>query len=926
MSNEWQRTWELFHAALELPDDARAAFVEARCDGDAVLKSELDSLLAAHAAEQQLLDRAPLVAVEPLALAAGTVLGRYRILSEIGQGGMGRVYLVERSDGEYDKHGALKVLDPAYANDALIDSFLRERQILARLTHPRIARLLDGGRSAGGLPYLVMEYIDGVPIDRHCKAQALGFEATLELAIKVCDSVDFAHRHLIVHRDIKPNNVLVNGAGEPVLLDFGIARQLTAGDARERRGDASALTPAYASPEQLAGEVVGVATDVYSLGVLLYELLVGERPYENGRLQGRELAEHLRKLPSPSLKHAGRRVGLPRRLPPELDWICARAMQPQAAQRYASVAALADDLRALLAHRPVLARGTSLTYALRKLLRRRWPWFAVAAALLAISVLFVWQLDTERRRTADALVATRIERDRAERVVGFLSQLFREADTTQAGGRVVSARELLDRGRSQLEARTDLPAQGRVLLLNALAEVYRNMGVTHVALELLSDAQARSSELDSSALEARTLTNLGSVFELEGRHREARAALTRALDLQRASGDPAAIADAAEPLAITLQALGQKDAAGALFREVYAIRTASLPLDQGRRADAALRLGSWYWVAGQLDRAAQHYDEALQARRAEQPPDLPELARTIDAYGALKHAQGQFAQALSLYQEAVDLRRRVLGAQHRHTADSLSNLGACLFDAGQSAAAEAPLTEALAIYERVLPAGSPVLAKTLNNLALVRHRLHHRDEARALFERALAINRAALGPEHARVAGNLNNLGLVLEEQERLDDAAAAYEQAAKILESTLGAAHPQLAYSLTNLARVRFWQQRQREAVDLFERALAIRRESLAPQHPAQAETLAWYGYAQCRGGDPDAGIAMLERARTIAEAHGFDRSPAPEARAMLGACRLRQGDATGRAAIEAELPGLVERRGAEERLVRELAAAPGR
>lgn len=919
MSQSWDRIFELLHAALELPEAARAAFVDTH---DPVIATELRSLLAAHASADNPLDRAPVVNADD-ALAAGSVLGRYRILKEIGRGGMGRVYLVERSDGEYEKHGALKLLDALHSNAALIDSFLRERQILARLEHPHIARLLDGGRSAQGLPYLVMEYVQGMPIDRFCVEGKLDLTATLALFIKVCEAVDFAHRHLVVHADIKPGNVLVGRNSEPVLLDFGIARNLAAS---AEAGHVPALTPAYAAPEQLEGEVVGVAADVYALGVLLFELLTGARPNASAGLGPRELASRIRSQPPPRLRDHVPRAGLPARLPSELDWICAHALQPRPENRFPGAAALAADVRALLAHQPISLRAGAVPYRLRKLLRRRWPWAIAAVLLLGLSSAFVWRLDTERRRTRDALAATQVERDRAEGVVAFLSELFREADTTQAGGRVVSARELLDRGRSQLAARTDLPPVGRALLQNALAEVYRNMGLGAVALELLEDARTLVVELDSPALEARTLTNLGTVYELAGRHQEARTVLTRALTLRRAEGDPVAIADAAEALAVSLQSLGDKTAAGALFRELYALR-ASTGADANRRADAALRLGSWHWVAGELDVAARHYQEALAIRRGEVPANLPELARTLDAFAALKHAQGRYGEAPPLYRDALELRRRVLGDRHRHTADTLSNLGAALFDAGDNAAAETALREALAIFGEVLPADSPVLAKSLNNLGLVRHRQRQHDEARALFERALEINRRAYGNDHARVAGNLNNLGLVLEEQDQLDAAAGAYSQALAIFESSLGATHPQLAYSLTNLARVRFWQQRDGEARELFERALAI-RTALDANHPAQAETLAWYGFMQCRGGadslrgkSASAGIEMLERARTIAEAHGLERSPAPEARAMLGLCLQGTPRAVeGAELIAAARPGLIAQRGDNDRLVRAL------
>ncbi len=902
--------WELFHAALEQSPDARADWLTTQCADDTALRDELAGLLAAHAAGDSPLDRAPAAAlVEP---SLPESFGPWQVRREIGRGGMGRVLEVERTDGEYAQRAALKLIDPLFAHGSAVERFLRERQILARLNHPRIARLLDGGRSAEGQPWLVMEYIDGQPIDRWCAAHDASTAQKVALLIDICEAVDFAHRQLVVHRDLKPGNVLVTPDGVPMLLDFGIARSLDPLAAAATAVDeARPLTPRYASPEQLCGEPVGVACDVYALGVLAFELFAGEPPYEVAGLGWMALAERLRSG-DPAALHTTPRG---RTLPRELDWICAKAMQPDPARRYPTAQALADDLRAALAHRPVAARGPGSAYRIGKFLRRRWPWVAVGAVFALTVAGFMLRVAGESAATRAALAASEVERERAQSVARFLSELFRSADTTQSDGVAISARDVLDRGRARLAASADLPPPARVLLLNSLAEVYRNMGEYAEAGVLLEQARDLLAQVGSTALEAQTLENLGVALELAGRPADARAPLEHALALRRAIAppDPAAVAQAAIRLAGTLQTLGERDAAGALFAEAHAIRSAVLPPSDPARADSALRHGSWFWVAGKLDEAAPRYREALAARRMQQPLDVPELARALDANAALAHAQGRYAQAIPLYEEALALRRRALGETHRLTADSLSNLGACRFDGGDPAGAEEPLRTALRIYASALPPDSVVPAKTHNNLGLVLQARGELDGARAQFELALSLNRRAYGLRHPRVAGNLNNLALVLERQDELAAAESALREAAAIISEGPGATHASLGFPLTNLGRLALWSGDAQAARALLEQALAVRRAALPQGHAQIADTLSWLGAAQCATGDITAAKASLSLAEEIRRIAGDDDA-LEDLRAIGTVCRAGDGNPE----FVADLHAWRTRRGPDDRLVR--------
>lgn len=901
----WNRIWELFHAALAAPESERAGMVAAACVDDPALAAEVTSLLAAHAQTATPLDRAPARFAADMPWQRD--FGPWRVRREIGRGGMGRVFEVERTDGEYSQRAALKLIDPLYASTAAMDRFLRERQILARLCHPRIARLLDGGRTAEGQPWLVMDHVEGLPIDRWCRERDVDLPTRVRLLAEVCETVDFAHRQLVVHRDLKPANVLVTGEGVPVLLDFGIARSLDADDPRATAaGEARALTVAYASPEQLEGAPPAVSADVHALGVMAFELFAGRLPHPASGLSWPERAARMRREGPPSLRAAAR----PRRVPAELDWICARAMQPDPARRYPSAQAMADDLRAVLAHRPVTARPPGLAYVARKFLRRRWPWVAAGALFAVMITIFVWRLAVEAAATRAAFAVSELERARAERVAAFLAELFREADSTRADGRDRSAREVLDAGRAALAARVDLPPAARLLLLGALAEVYRNMGAYADAEALLVEGLELLAGIGWAAAEADTLEQLGVVRELAGRPQDARAPLERALALRRAAEPPDRDAEArvAERLAATLQTLGERDAAGALFAAAWDERR-TLDPDDPRRAESALRYGSWHWVAGQLDAAAEFYAQALAARRAQQPADAAELARALDAMASVEHARARYDAALPLYLEALALRRRVLGDRHRLTADTSSNLGALHLDRGAPAEAVAPLREALAIYAEALPADSVVPAKAYNNLGLALQATGEWEDAVAALDAALALNRAAYGPRHPRVAGNLNNLALLHERRGEFERAESTLREALAILEAVEGSDHPSLAFPLTNLGRVLLWRGSTEAGHGSLARALAIRRRSLPAEHALIADTLVWVAAVACARGDVGAATAGLSEARAI--------------RLGRGGAGLDDLDAIGSRCLRTAWPAAardawIERRGREDPLVR--------
>jgi tetratricopeptide (TPR) repeat protein len=883
----WTRLWEQFHAALELAPDARAAWLDHHVsDPDA--RAELDALLHAHAREHAL-DR-PLHDPPPHAPSSGRRLGDWHLLHELGRGGMGTVWLAERERAGYVQRAAIKFVATPFAQPALAARFRREQRILARLQHPDIARLLDGGLSDDGVPWLAMEYVDGVPLQTWCRERAPTLAQRLTLMLRLCAAVHYAHQGLVVHRDIKPGNVLVRDDDAPVLLDFGIARLLQDDTDPERTGTAmpAPFTPRYASPEQLQGRAVGTASDVWSLGVVLYELLAGAAPFEpaDGDWSDWVAQVSTRDPPPPSAR--GGVLALDR----ELDAIVAMALRKEPERRYASVAALGDDLQRYLAHRPIRARADSAWYRAAKFVRRHRIGVALGvAALLLLGILGV-RLAIESERANAALAVSQRERDRAEQSLGFVSELFREVDPTRGEGGALSSREVLERGVALLETRRLEPG-ARAAMLTALGEIFVNVGAYERAASLFDQALALLPAQGADGLRADALHGQGGALQAAARHAEARRVLLDALPLRRAVYGDASLEAAAtlERLGGAEQALSHLDAARAAYAEVLALRRAQLGPDDTRIADVQLRLGSLAWSTGAYDEAEVQYRDALQLRRRH-PQQAAELARALDAVGALAHVRGRHAEAEQHYLEALQLRRAVLGEQHRLTADSLGNLGALAYDRGDPAGAVPLLQQALQAQQAAVGADNPVVAKTLNNLALAEAALGRRDAARAGLERALAINRAAFGESHPRVAGNLNNLGLV-----RLDDGDAAgaerdFVQALVMQRALGGESDPQLGFALTNHARALAELGRADAAEASFARALALRRAHLHDAHPSLAETLVWYGTLRCEHGDGSGGAAMLEEAYALRQrVFGASHPSSAAAASLLGACLSAQG-----------------------------------
>lgn len=759
----WERLEELFARACDVPESAREQFAARHCADDPVLHSELLALLRADVVATGFLE-APLridndATVEPLALAAGSRLGAWRIARPLGRGGMGEVYEVFRADGAFEQRAALKLLRREAS--AQIERFHAERNILGRLDYPGIARLLDGGVATDGRPWAVLEYVEGQTITAWCAARSADLTARLGLFTQVCEAVAYAHSNLIVHRDLKPSNILVDATGRVRLLDFGIAKLIDPASGAASDVTQLPLTPDYCAPEQLAGGAVTTATDVYALGVLLYELLTGAKPWS---AQGLPLARAVRMLteasaPKPSSVAATNSTApVPARLlRGDLDAIVARCLRKEPAYRYATVDALKQDIDCYLQGRTVAARDGTRLYAFGRFVRRyRWGVAGVATLILALAggiAATVWQAKRAEQQAARA----EAEVHTSNAVKNFLTSLFKAAGPEEALGRKLSATDLLDAGFKRVESELEGEPQVQVELLATLGRIYLQLKeyeqarvVSKLGYELTSqstDEQTRllleknlidslipDIELDSArASEMKGLLD-ELIRELEGLPQSRQQLLPKSLatrsDMKLILGDyPGAEADARKAVAAA-HTIGDTDDALSTALEV---------------------LGDALVYQAHFDEAIKTYREAIEICVRTMNPKSPGLLGLRSNLGnALTRAE-QYGEAVTLLRDVLDKQREVLGPTNRSYAKTLKFLLLALSGAGQFKEAEQLGDEAVPLFEKVYGKDSVHMATLYSRLAVMKASQGRYDAAAAYAEQELRIDEKIYPPANEQL-------------------------------------------------------------------------------------------------------------------------------------------------------------------------------
>ena len=831
----WNRASPYLDAVLDLPAPEREARLRDLRASEPDIAHDVDAMLAQHRvlSAEGFLDARPLIEPPEPAL-AGVTVGAYRLVSPIGHGGMGSVWLAERSDGRFEGQAALKLLNTALVGRAGEERFKREGTILARLTHPHIGRLIDAGVSPTGQPYLVLEHIDGGHIDRFCDEHRLTVDDRIRLFLDVLAAVAHAHANLIVHRDLKPSNVLVTADGDVKLLDFGIAKLLADDTAAEpsalltREGE-SALTPKYAAPEQVTGGRITTATDVYALGVLLFELLSGRHPTASTAQTPAEFVKAVAdtdpvrlsstigtsdRRPEDAEAVATARATTPERLrrslQGDLDVVLAKALKTRPEERYGSVAEFADDLRRFLDHQPISARRDSVAYRTARFVRRHRRALALAgaaaAALVALIGFYTIRLSTERDRA-------RVQASKASRVSELLMGLLTGADPYRsAGGAEPTMQNLLD------------------------------TGAERVSRQLA----------DEPELQAQLLTVIGRTYERMGYLDKARPLLEQALTVGRSAshGDSIVVAQTENDLGVLKRQMGDLRGAEPLLREGLAARR----------------------------RLLGNNDPAVAIT-------LVELSRVIRDLGRADEAE-------SLAREALATRRAVFGDEHQETATSKSDLGVLLLSRGDLTGAEPLLRENVATTERLLGAGHPNTASAKASLATVMLAKGDASGAERLLRESLAVNGAVFGSDRPEYAQSLNGLAGAVEAQGRLQEAETMLDEALRIAERHFAAEHPRVLTYTTNRARIRIKRGHGADTEAVLRRVLASRQRLYPPDDWRIAQTQSLLGASLMATRRLDAAEPlMLEADRRLKPLPGVEGDERAANRARLVQLYMSQG-----------------------------------
>ena len=769
LERRWRELAPLFDRAFDLDRAARETFVAAIDDTE--LRDALRALLAGTERDSPLDAGSGRYAADLVGSGLeGRRIGAWRVGRAIGAGGTATVFSARREDGAYEQRVAIKILRHGIHDAYERERFVRERAILARLEHPHIARLLDGGLSAEGVPWFALEFVDGAAITAHCDERRLDLDARLRLLREVCATVDHAHRNLVVHRDLKPSNILVDRDGQLKLLDFGIARLIGEDeDSDATRTQSRRLTPAYAAPEQRDGGAITTATDVYALGVLLHELCTGVRP--QWRDDGSLRAPASLVTDSAARERGSDVPALRKRLHGELGLVIAKALRAEAGERYAGAAELGDELRRLAEGRPIRARADSRAYRLAKFAHRH-------RLALGVGVAFALAILAGAAATAWQARAARAEAQRADAVRDFLLALFNGITPDESKGRVVSARELVDRGAARLDETLAREPRSESALATALATAYRQLGDFKQAAGFADRAvtASRDAASRSAALLERGRARAAQ-GDFDAAERDLRDALAQAPDAQRG--------ETGLRLADVLAERGKLDDALAQAQGVLA--KARAPVDRER---ALAALGGIDFRRGKLDDAARELRQALALARDGYGETHTQSASIEHDLGVVVLQQGDAKAAAALFEQALATRRALLGSEHPDIADSEFNLGTALRRAGDRERATQLIGDAVAMQRKLLGAQHPSVANGLNSLAFIAFEQGDVATAIARLREAIEVARAAYGPTHATVATMQNNLAAMQRAAGQYADAEATAREALATTIAAVGADH----------------------------------------------------------------------------------------------------------------------------------------
>jgi len=824
-------------AVLDLPPEARAPYLDQAC-AEPEVRRYVESLIYSYNQAGNFLDESTSAKhaktlSEPDAEAwNGRRLGAYQIIERIGEGGMGEVYRAIRADDQYQMQVAIKLVRIGFDSRFTLARFKAERQILANLDHPNITRLLDGGETEEGQPFLVMEYVRGLPLDQYCDQHKLNVNARLELFRVVCAAVQFAHQNLVIHRDLKPGNILVTEDGTPKLLDFGIAKIMEpdgAGPAMARTQTmVRLLTPEYASPEQFRGGPFTTATDVYSLSVVLYELLTGHWPYRITASSQQDIAKAIcEQEPEKPSTAAGRmeaatstaarlsaflrnrrheRVEKQRpRLASDVDSILLKALRKEPERRYASVEQFSEDIRRYLAGLPVLARKDTIRYRAGKFVNRHKP--GVAAGLLVVLVLVTGLLATMREgRIAQREAAT------AQAVNDFLrNDLLAQASVAnQAAPNAkpdpeLKVRTALDRAAAAIAGKFDRQPDVEAAIRDTIGQTYMDLGLYPQAQAQLEQALKLQRRVlgTGNPKTLKTISLLGQIADLQGRYVDAEALFSQALTAQRRVLGPehSDTLISLNGLAGVYYSLGKYPQAEDLDNQTLQIRRRLLGPEHPDTLKSYTDLAIDYQVQGKYAQAEALDRQTLEIQRRVRGPEHPDTLKSMNNLAIVDYMQGKYAEAEELYRETLEIRRRILGPEHPNTLDSVMNLATCYYFEGKYAQAEELHSQAVEIKRRLLGPEHPNTLNSMNNLAAVYGMEGKHAQAEALFTKTIEISRRVLGLEHPLTLAFLAEFASFYQREGKYALAETHAAQSLAGRERTLGREHPDTVGTAADLA-----------------------------------------------------------------------------------------------------------------------------
>ncbi len=838
--DQWEKIKDLFGAALEREPNQRSAFLRDACGPNEVLRNEIESLLSAHERSNDLSQHLWRDQFSGDAQDLKSI-GPYQLIKKLGEGGMGQVWLAEQTE-PVRRQVALKLIRAGIYNDSLLQRFHSERQSLAIMDHPAIAKVFEAGSTPSGQPYLVMEYVPGLPITEYCDQEKLKIRDRLDLFLKACEGVQHAHQKAIIHRDLKPANIMVvevDGTPVPRIIDFGLAK--TAGPPMAEnplvtQAGSFVGTPGYMSPEQADPSVrdVDTRTDVYSLGVVLYVLLTGFLPFDAKRQPLHEVLRQLREEdpPRPSTKiglekessssSAAARSTEPGQLVSmlrgDLDWIVMTALEKDRSRRYGTPSALAADIGRYLNHEPVLARPASAGYRLQKYVRRHRIGVALAAGLVLLLAGFA------AAQTAQVRRITR-ERDRADRVTQFMSGMFKVSDPSEARGNSITAREILDKASKDIDAGLSRDPELQAQMMGVMGQVYGSLGLYGRARALLTQAVDIQHRL-LGASHPQTLSSmddLGWILNREGHYPEAEKLQRETLGLRRRVLGPQQpdTLRSMTNLSNTLTTAGHYAEAEKLQRETIDIQRRVLGPEQPETLRSMSNLANTLYRGGHYTEAEKLQLETINIQTRILGREHPDTLWSMSNLANTLSKENRFADAAKLQRETLDLRRHVLGPEHPDTLVAMSDLAVNLRRQGQYVDAEKLEREALDIQRRVLGPEHPSTLMSMNNLSNTLNYERRYAEAEKLLRAVLSTQRRVLGPEHPETVRSMVNLATSISNQGRYAEGEKLERETIEIRRRILGPDHPDTALSVYNLAVMKTREGKAGEALKLLHEAI---------------------------------------------------------------------------------------------------------